>query len=312
MIFAMLITLPLEGIAVGLNREPTLFVSELTKGETSGCLSLVREGVFNAGPVFYLSHLGFDLFAICLSVYHLYKHTEKSAMPMQIIRHGVALMLLDAFVNTLTFLASLGVPGIKEVGSLPSIAITVIGEHLPHDKSIDNSPATGNEFKHEVIALPHTMGTKVYKGSDAHFESNGSLPQFANSRNLTPLSHNRPGYGKRSSIAAASDRGLIGVNGAGAAGAHRSTPSIDGSTSVFHSCVGREALKFRVDGDINMFHSKTSLCAPTTPTDDLSKGPIPLDIKRLSQQREAAAKRLSVRSIGRPETATSGDQSSTG
>jgi hypothetical protein len=55
MIFATIITVPLESISVGLNREATLFTNELTKAD--GCLSLVHEDVFNAGPVFYLAHL---------------------------------------------------------------------------------------------------------------------------------------------------------------------------------------------------------------------------------------------------------------
>jgi len=55
MTFATIITVPLASVAVGLNRRATLFTNELTK--TDGCLSLVPEGTFNAGPVFYLAHL---------------------------------------------------------------------------------------------------------------------------------------------------------------------------------------------------------------------------------------------------------------
>jgi hypothetical protein len=55
MIFATIITVPLEAISVGLNREATLFVNELTK--SNGCLSIVPDDIFNAGPVFYLARL---------------------------------------------------------------------------------------------------------------------------------------------------------------------------------------------------------------------------------------------------------------
>ena len=55
MIFALVISAPLEAVAVGLNRQATLFPNDLTKH--NGCLSLVYDGDFNAGPVFYLARL---------------------------------------------------------------------------------------------------------------------------------------------------------------------------------------------------------------------------------------------------------------
>lgn len=55
MIFAMIISVPLEAVSVGLNRQATLFANELTKH--NGCLSLVQSGNFNIGPVFYLARL---------------------------------------------------------------------------------------------------------------------------------------------------------------------------------------------------------------------------------------------------------------
>lgn len=55
MIFAAILSLPLEAVAIGLNRQPTTFPNVLSGHD--GCLSLVRDGVFNTGPVFYLARL---------------------------------------------------------------------------------------------------------------------------------------------------------------------------------------------------------------------------------------------------------------
>jgi hypothetical protein len=55
MIFAMVISVPLEAVSVGLNRQATLFPNDLTKH--NGCLSLVHDGDFDIGPVFYLARL---------------------------------------------------------------------------------------------------------------------------------------------------------------------------------------------------------------------------------------------------------------
>jgi len=55
MIFATIITVPLESISIGFNRQVTLFSNELTR--VNGCLSLVPADAFNVGPVYYLAHL---------------------------------------------------------------------------------------------------------------------------------------------------------------------------------------------------------------------------------------------------------------
>ena len=55
MIFAMIISVPLEAISVGLNREAVVFSNDISR--RNGCLSKIRDGSFNAAPVFYLAHL---------------------------------------------------------------------------------------------------------------------------------------------------------------------------------------------------------------------------------------------------------------
>ena len=191
-------------------------------------------------------------------------------------------MTLDAVVNTFTLLGSIGVSGIKDMGSIGSTATGMLGmalfvyaltrsltsrsvaQHILFLITPTNSDPPA-EFKHEVVPLP----TTVYKGSDAHvFHSTGTLPRFA-----TPTSKASAAttpYGTR-------------------AGLHRSMPSADGSASILHSCVGREALKFRVDGDVHMFQSKTSLSVPDEP-----RAPISLDVKRLSQQNRHTSPRPST------------------
>lgn len=111
------------------------------------------------------------------------------------------------------------------------------------------------EFKHEVLPLPEA----VYKSAQS--QSTGTLPRFA-----TPSKRNT----------------LSPYSGVSPSPYYPSKPSFDGSASVLQSCVGREALKYRTDGDVNMFQSKTSLCGPAV--DDGLNTPISLDVKRLSQQ----------------------------
>jgi hypothetical protein len=160
MIFATIITVPLESISVGLNREATLFTNELTKAD--GCLSLVHEDVFNAGPVFYLAHLyvltprsrkiltvycsGFDLSAICLSIYHLMRRGGYANLLERLLGNGVvrvlhshsyqhtelrfqAFVLLDALMNLVTFLASIGLSGIQNIGSVCSIVTAILSRY---------------------------------------------------------------------------------------------------------------------------------------------------------------------------------------
>ncbi|KAG8808861.1 hypothetical protein FRC17_003742, partial [Serendipita sp. 399] len=54
LIFAMIISIPLEAISVGLDREAIVFSTYLTD---NGCQSRIREGTFNTAPVFYLARL---------------------------------------------------------------------------------------------------------------------------------------------------------------------------------------------------------------------------------------------------------------
>lgn len=262
MIFAMIISVPLEAISVGLNREAVVFHNDMTRRDA--CLSKIRDGSFNSAPVFYLAHLMFDLFAIFLSTFHLVRHGVRAQLLQNIVANGVFLMMLDAVVNTFTLLGSIGVSGIEDMGSIGSTVTGIlVAQHILFLITPTNSDAPA-EFKHEVVPLPPT----VYKASDAHvLHSTGTLPRFA-----TPTSKGTgTPYGNRT-------------------GLHRSMPSADGSASMLHSCVGREALKFRVDGDVHMFQSKTSLSVP-----DETRAPIPLDVKRLSQQNRHPSPRPSTR-----------------
>jgi hypothetical protein len=142
------------------------------------------------------------------------------------------------------------------------------------------------EYNHEILVLPNAP----YKASNPHpFHSTGSLPRFATTpQNRFPSDNSPPDtpYGRMS---------VSAVNG----GKHRSMNSMDGSASVLHSCVGREALRYRVDGDVNMFQSKTSLSVPAEET----KRPISLDVRRLSQQKRFSG------SKSRPTTGESSDPS---
>jgi hypothetical protein len=125
------------------------------------------------------------------------------------------------------------------------------------------------EYNHEIVVLPNTP----YKASNPYpFHSTGSLPRFVTPQTHLP-SDNSPSNTPYSGMSA---------SGANGGGKHRSMNSMDGSASVLHSCVGREALKYRVDGDVNMFQSKTSLSMPAS---EEAKRPISLDVKRLSQQK---------------------------
>ncbi|KAG8826502.1 hypothetical protein FRC19_008754 [Serendipita sp. 401] len=253
MIFAMIISIPLEAISVGLNRQPIVFSTYLTN---NGCQSHIPDGTFNTAPVFYLAHLVFDIFAITLSFYHLFRAGSKSDLLRRLLLNGVAFMCVDALVSLLTLLASIDIPGIVHIGSICSIVTGMLAAQ--HILFLANQPnlTFPSEFKHEIHALPQA----VYKGSDANiFQSTGTLPRFA-----TPSS--KPSGGTPYST-----------------GNSRARPSIEGSASVFHSCVGREALRYRNEGDVNMFRqSKTSLTMPL----DEAKGPIPIDVRRLSQPQQ--------------------------
>jgi len=140
------------------------------------------------------------------------------------------------------------------------------------------------EYTHEILALPNTP----YKASNPYpFHSTGSLPRFVTPQKRSPTDRsNTPCGGISVSVVHEGD--------------HRPRGSLDGEASILHSYVGREALKYRVDGDTSMFQSKTSLSAPAG---EEAKRPISLDVKRLSQQ-----KRLSGAG-SRPATSDSSEGS---
>lgn len=298
MIFGALITVPLESVAIGLNRVSTLFANELTK--VDGCLSLVPEATFNAGPVFYLAHFVFDFFAIVLSSYHLMRAGGRGTLLARLLDNGIVLIFIDAVMNFVTFLASIGVSGIQNLGSICSIVTSIlIAQHILFLTRVVDAPA--QEYNHEIVALPQAM----YKGSAPfQFNSSTSLPRFATPKRTQSdnTNHQSPSpnpYNRHSAL---------GRNSTTGGGVHRSVNSLDGS-SILRSCVGREALKYRVDGDVNMFQSKTSL---SLPAGEEAKRPISLDVKRLSHLSHLSQLSQQGRSPApksRPTTAGSSDLS---
>ena len=215
-------------------------------------------------------------------------------------------------MNFVTFLASIGLGGIQNIGSICSIVTAILGtqftrcsrashvlttsssivaQHILFITHATDAPAP--EYNHEIVALPHA----VYKGSDPYpFNSTSSLPRFAPAPKRTASDNSAPQntpYGRLSALA---------VNSTTGGGLHRSVNSLDGS--ILRSCVGREALKYRVDGDVNMFQSKTSL---SLPAGEEGRRPISLDVKRLSQQRRSLTSGNSGGEKSRPTTAESSD-----
>lgn len=211
----LIITLtPLQAIAVTFRREPSTFVNELTKH--SSCLSLVPSGKFNAGPVLYLSHLGYDLFVMVLSTYHLYQSKSWSTykeFAVLIHQHGMTFILADFVVYLLSLLGSVGVRGLASMGSLPAIVVALIAAQHVLLKSSIRKPLIEAE---RLCVYPSAPNPSNYVAA----QSTASLVHHA----------------KIGTIA--------------------STLSLPGTSDPLPCLTGRDALRFRDEGDTAMYHER--------------------------------------------------------
>lgn len=208
MIFLMILV-PVEGLSMTILRRPYSYPNVAT-GAT-GCASLVPDHQFNAGPVFYLARLIFDIFAIVLSCYHVWLKKDccnKRRLFTQVYKSGAVFMLLDFSANVLTFLASLDIQRIGSIGSMFTIvaAMTMAQQVLLIEG--DEGSQLVSEEKHQILTSHLPVANTP--------NTSGVISAFGP---IEPLSQQtRASY----------DYGL-------------------------HCARGREALKFRAEGDTGMF-----------------------------------------------------------
>jgi len=210
----LMILVPVEGLSMTILRRPYSYPNAATGA--SGCASLVPDHQFNAGPVFYLARLIFDIFAIVLSCYHVWLKQDccnKRRLFTQVYNSGAVFMLIDFIANVMTFLASLDIQRIASIGSMFTIvaAMTMAQQVLLIEA--DTGSQLVSEEKHEILSshipvanTPNTPGVTSAFGPVERAQT-------------MPLSQQtRTSY----------DYGL-------------------------HCARGREALKFRAEGDTGMF-----------------------------------------------------------
>jgi len=211
----LMILVPVEGLSMTILRQPHSYPNATTGG--SGCASLVPDHQFNAGPVFYLAHLIFDIFAIVLSCYHVWLKKDccnKRSLITQVYNSGAVFMLLDFTANLLIFLASLDVNRIASVGSMFAIvaAMTMAQRVLLIEG--DTRSQSINEEKHQILPSSHIPTTSA-PNTPGVTSAFGPIEQAQTMPTSQPTRHS-------------SDFGL-------------------------HCARGREALKFRAEGDTSMF-----------------------------------------------------------
>jgi len=210
--FLIIVATPLQAIAISVNRLPIVVSNQTT---TSGCLSLVPRGRFDAGPVFYLTHLIFNFAATVLSIYYLTVSADFNSLPKLLTKNGVCYIVFKIAIDMLSLLASLDIRGIKDMGSVVAILCALlVAQYL-----MFIVPETPSEDKEAMDLSP----TIVYHQTDATaVNSRTSLPPFGPVKRVQTMP---------------------------LPAAHRHSSSGSG----LHSCIGREALTYRGDGDVHMF-----------------------------------------------------------
>jgi len=210
----LMILVPVEGLSMTILRRPYSYPNATTG--LSGCASLVPDHKFNAGPVFYLAHLIFDIFAIVLSCYHVWLKKDccnKRSLLMQIYSSGAVFMFLDFSANLLTFLASLDIQRIASIGSMFSIVAAMsMAQHVLLIEN-DTSSQLVSEEKDQILSSHITGAT----APNTPGVTSGFGP-VERAQTMPVSQQTRHSY----------DYGL-------------------------HCARGREALKFRAEGDTSMF-----------------------------------------------------------
>jgi len=211
----LMILVPVEGLSMTILRQPYSYPNATT-GAT-GCASLVPDHQFNAGPVFYLARLIFDIFAIVLSCYHVWLKKDccnTRSLITQIYNSGAGFMFLDFTANLLIFLASLDIKRIASIGSMFAIVAAMSMAQKVLLIEDDTCLQLIGEEKHQTLLPSHTP-TATAPNTPGVTSAFGPIEQ---AQTMPPSQPTRLSYDSR-----------------------------------LHCARGREALKFRADGDTSMF-----------------------------------------------------------